>query len=176
MTKTSKEYAEALFALALETDSADEFAAGLQRAVTVFNDNPEYMELLSCYAIPAAERTAALEQVFGDTLPEYVLSMLQLLCENGHIRSVFECQKNFEALYFESRRIVAIKVTSVVALTPDQKTRLEAKLRATCQREISTVYTLDPSLIGGIVVEMDGKVLDSSVKRRLHDVKEVIDA
>jgi len=176
MTKTSKEYAEALFALALENDSADEFAAGLDRAVTVLEQNPEYMDLLACYAIPAAERTAALDEVFADTLPEYVLSTLQLLCEHGHIRSVFECQKSFEELYFEYRRIAAVRVTSVVELTPDQKARLETKLRAMCKREISAVYVLDPAILGGIVVEVDGKILDSSVKHRLRDVKDVIDA
>ncbi len=176
MTQTNKEYAEALFALALETDQTDTFAAGLKHAVTVFKQNPEYLELLACYGIPVAERTAALEEVFGNTLPEYVLSTLQLLCEHGHIKSVFECEKAYEALYLESRRIAAVKVTSVVALSPEQKTRLEQKLTAFCQREIDPVYTLDPAIIGGVVVEVDGKVLDLSVKRRLHEVKEVIDA
>ncbi len=176
MTKTSKEYAEALFALALENNSADEFAAGFQQAVAVLNQNPEYMDLLACYAIPAAERSAALDEVFADTLPEYVLSTLQLLCEHGRIRSVFECQKTFEDLYFEYRRIAAVKVTSVVELTPEQKTRLEAKLRVMCKREIGVAYALDPAILGGIVVEVDGKILDSSVKHRLRDVKDVIDA
>lgn len=176
MTQTTKEYAEALFALALETDSADAFSQALKTAKTVFEDNPDYIEMLACYGIPAAERTAAVGDVFGDRLPEYVLSFIQLLCEHGHIKRFFDCAAEYDKLYFEWRRISTVKVISAVELTPDQKARLDIKLAALCQRDIQTVYTLDKGILGGLVIEVDGKVIDGSVKRRLHEVKEVIDA
>ena len=175
MTQRTKEYAEALFALALEADSADAFAAALKEATAVFEEHPDYVEFLACYGIPTAERTAALEEVFADRLPEYVLSFLQLLCENGYIKSVFECQKEFEALYMEARRTATATVTSAVELTAEQKARLIEKVKALCGRDVSAVYTVDESIMGGVIVETDGKIIDGSLKRRLHEVKEVID-
>lgn len=175
MTQRTKEYAEALFALALETDSADAFASALKDATAVLSEHPDYIEFLACYGIPAAERTKALEEVFSDRLPEYVLSFLQLLCEHGQIKSVFDCQKEFEALYMESCRMATATVTSAVVLTDEQKARLVDKIKALCGRDVLPVYVIDPAILGGIIVETDGKIIDGSLRHRLHEVKEVID-
>lgn len=174
MTHMTKCYAEALFALALETDNADVFREGLRIAVAVLRENPDYAEFLACYGIPAAERTAALEQAMGDTLPEYVLSFLQLMIEHGHIKEVFDCAAEYEKLYMEARDMSAVKVTSAVPLTDTQRQKLEAALVRVCRREVVPMYAVDPALKGGIVVEADGKVLDGSVRHRLQEVKEVI--
>ncbi len=175
MTQTSKEYAQALFALALETESADSFLAALKGAAEAIAADAEYIEFLACYGIPAAERCAALEQVFGDRLPEYVLSFLQLLCENGHIKQLKNCIKDFEALYNEMKKLSTVKVTSAVALTDEQKARLLPKLERLCGQQVQAVYVIDESIMGGMIIEADGKVLDASVKNRLHELKEVID-
>lgn len=175
MTQTSKEYAQALFALSVETDSAESFSDALKRAAEVLAIDADYMEFLACYGIPAHERTAALEQVFSDRLPEYVLSFLQLLCENGHIRLLNDCVEDFEALYHEMKKLTTVKVTSAVALTDEQKARLLPKLEQLCKRQVQAVYVIDESIMGGMIIEADGKVLDASVKNRLHELKEVID-
>ena len=174
MTHITKCYAEALFALALETDSADAFREGLALATAVFKENTEYTEFLACYGIPAAERTAALEQALGDRLPEYVLSFLQLMIEHGHIAAVFDCAAEYEKLYMEARHMSTAKVTSAVPLTEDQRRKLEAALTRVCKRDVVPVYTVDTAVMGGVRVEVDGKVLDGSVRHRLQEVKEVI--
>ncbi|MBR5135182.1 MAG: ATP synthase F1 subunit delta [Clostridia bacterium] len=175
MTQRTNEYAEALFALALETDSADAFAAALKDMTATLKEHPDYIEFLACYGIPAAERTEALEAVFSDRVPEYVLSFVQLLCEHGQIKSIFDCAAQFEALYLESRRVATVKVTSAVELSDDQKARLAEKVKQLCKRDVLPIYEIDPSIMGGVIVETDGKVIDGSVKRRLHEVKDVID-
>lgn len=174
MTQITKCYAEALFALALETDSAEAFSEGLALAKAVFEKEPAYVEFLGCYGIPAAERTAALAQVMGDTLPEYVLSFLQLMIEHGHITAVFDCVAEYEKLYQEARNMATAKVTSAVPLTEAEQQKLQAALKRMCKRDVIPVYAVDEALMGGVVVEVDGKVLDGSVRHRLQEVKEVI--
>lgn len=174
MTQITKCYAEALFSLALETDRAEAFSNGLKLAIAVLKEHPEYVEFLACYGIPASERTDALEQVLGESLPEDVLSFLQLLIEHGHISSVFGCAAEFEKLCMEARRMTTAKVTSAVPLTAGQRRKLETALTRMCHRDVLPVYTVDTAIIGGIVVEVDGKILDGSVRHRLQEVKEVI--
>lgn len=174
MTHMTTCYAEALFALALETDNADTFREGLQLAAAVLKEDPEYLEFLGCYGIPAAERTAAIEQALGDKLPEFVLSFLQLMIEHGHIKGVFECAAEYEKLYMEARAMSTVKVTSAVPLTDDQRKKLEEALVRMCRRQVIPTYEVDPALKGGIVVEADGKTYDGSVRHRLQEVKEVI--
>ncbi len=174
MTQIAKGYAEALFALALETDQTTAFSEGLTLVTTVLREEPAYVEFLSCYGIPAAERTNALEAAFGDRLPEYVLSLLQLLCERGHISRVFDVAAEYETLYREAQRLSTVKVTSAVPLTPAQRDKLEAALVRVCRRRVLPTYTVDPAVIGGVVIEADGKVYDGSVRHKLQEVKEVI--
>ena len=174
MTQIAKGYAEALFALALETDNTAAFSEGLTLAASVFRENPDYVEFLACYGIPAVERTQALETAFGDRLPEYVCSLLQLMCERGHIADVFDCAAEYETLYLEAKRLSTVKVTGAVALTPAQREKLEQALVRLCHRRVRPTYDVDPALIGGVVIEVDGKVYDGSVRHKLQEVKEVI--
>ena len=174
MTQIAKGYAEALFALALETDQTAAFSEGLMLATTVFRENPDYVEFLACYGIPAAERIEALEAAFGDRLPEYVCSLLQLMCERGHIADVFDCAAEYETLYLEAQRMSTVKVTSAVPLTPAQREKLEQSLVRMCQRHVRPTYEVDAAIIGGVIIEADGKVYDGSVRHKLQEVKEVI--
>ncbi len=174
MTQIAKGYAEALFALALETDNIAAFSDALKLAVSVFDENPDYVEFLACYGIPAAERTQALEAALGDRLPEYVCSLLQLMCERGHITDVFDCAAEYETLYLEAQRLSTVKVTSAVPLTPAQRDKLEQALVRVCRRHVRPSYEVDAAVIGGVVIEVDGKVYDGSVRHKLQEVKEVI--
>lgn len=175
MTRTYKEYGEALFALALETDNTEQFKSALDTASAVFKADPEYIEFLACYGIPVAERTAALAEAFGDTLPEYVLSFLQLLCEHGAIKELDECVKMYSSLYAEHNRQTTATVKSVTELTEAQKVSLIKKLEKMCQKSVTLDCRIDSSLLGGLVIELDGKIIDGSLKQKLLKVKEVID-
>ena len=173
--KTYKEYGEALFALAVETDNTDEFKSALDRVCEIFENDPEYVEFLACYGIPVAERTEALSQAFGDTLPEYVLSFLQLLCEQGAIKEYGECVGLYNALYAEHNRHTTAIVTSAAPLDDAQRTALVKKLEKLCGRNVTLDCKIDKSVLGGLVIELDGKIIDGSLRYKLQKVKEVID-
>ncbi len=175
MTRTFKEYGEALFALAVETDNTDAFKSALDTVSSVFKNDPEYVDFLACYGIPVAERTAALEQAFGDTLPEYVLSFLQLLCEHGAIKGFDECINMYNSLYAEHNKQTTAIVTSAVALDEGQKSSLIKKLEKMCGGNVTLDCKIDKTVLGGLVVELDGKIIDGSLKHKLSKVKEVID-
>ena len=70
MTDLSREYAEALFALAAENDQTKAYLEALDTAAALLADNPDYVELLACPAIPRDERDGLLAQALGQSLPE----------------------------------------------------------------------------------------------------------
>ena len=136
---------------------------------------PEYVELLAAPSIPRDERNALLEQAFGAAVPEQVLSFVQLLCAHGMVRSLPDCIEEYHRLYQAAVAMSTAYVTSAVALTEDQQTRLKEKLSAKFGRAIELVCTVDEHLLGGITVQLDGVVLDGSLRRRLQAVKDVIE-
>ncbi len=173
MTDISKEYGTALFMLACEKNAKNEYARALTELEKAFTESPEYLVLLSSPAVTLAERLSAIEKAFV-SLPEDVVSYLKLLCEKGRISCFFESAKVFRGLLEESEQKMTAKVTSAVPLTDKEKSALITKLETMCHKEISLETYIDETLLGGLLVELDGKVLDGTLKRRMRDVKEVM--
>lgn len=174
MTDTGKEYAEALFLLAREEQAQAAFSEALSMVVALTREQPAYMELLATPNIPKAERLAAMEQAFAGRVPEYVLYFLRLLLERGHIRSLPACAAEFDALCRAEEGASVAEITSAVPLTEEERSALCRQLEGVCGRTILPCYAVDASLLGGVVVRVDGRVLDGSLKHRLQDMKEVM--
>ena len=175
MTEQSKAYAEALYALAAETGEEKACLDGLTLVLEVLADNPAYTELLASPAIPMAERNAVLEEAFGGRVPEQVLSFVGVLCAHGAVRSLPDCGAEYRRLYEAAVSLSTATVTSAVPLTEEQKALLRQKLEKISGRTVILACAVDESLLGGVTVQLDGKVLDGSLRRRLHDVKEVME-
>ncbi len=174
MNKISKEYAAALFALAKEKGQEASFGASLESVQKLFEENPDYQELLNTPAVPAGERARLVSEALGDKVPQEILSAIQILSGKGYIMEFGRITAEYAALLDRMNRISAANVSSAVPLSPEEKDRLKKKLEKITGRSIVMTYTEDPSLLGGVVVEVDGKVIDGSIRTRLRQVKEVI--
>jgi len=120
------------------------------------------------------ERVSAIEGAFSGKAPEYVISYLSLLCEKGRISSFIESVEEYGALLDASERILTAKITSAVALTEEEKQKLISKLEGLEGSKVIAEYFVDKALISGLIVEIDGKILDGSLRHRLNEVKEVM--
>ena len=174
MTEMNKEYGEALFTLAKELGKENEYAIALECVTEVFFGNPEYVDFLSSPGIALEERLDALEKAFADAVPENIVSFMQLLCERGRIRSISGCIEEYKKLLDIQNSISTAYVTSAVELTDEEKEKLKDKLEIKCGHSVILECTTDKSIMGGIMVEIDGKLIDGSLKNRLHEVKDVI--
>lgn len=174
MNEISREYAAALFALARESGAEEEYAEGLRAIAGAFSQMPEYVELLCSHAIPKEERISALFAVFSGRVPTNVLSFLSLLCEKGRVREFGECAEAYGKLLSEWKQTSVATVTSAVELTEEEKAKLLQKLEGICGHAIVAEYRIDESLMGGVSIAVDGRVLDGSLRHRLQEVKEVI--
>lgn len=174
MMQTDREYAEALFMLAAEEGKAEEYFSSLLTVRELVEENPEYIEFLSSPAISLKERLSAIDEAYETVFPEYVVSFLKLLCENGRISTVNTAIDEYEKLMMAfSNRTVAV-ITSAAPLDEEQKQKVCEKFQKITGKSIQAVYAVDESLIGGLKVEIEGKTYDGSIKHRLSDVKDVI--
>lgn len=174
MMQTDKEYAEALFMLIAEEEKLEEYTKALETVKNLIQENPEYTEFLASPAISLSERLQAIDEAFGESMPEYIVSFLKILCENGRIRSLIGCIDEFGKLIMAVSNRTEASVVSAVPLSDEQKKAVCSKLEKITGKIIDPVYTVDESLIGGIKIEVEGKTFDGSIRHRLHDVKDVI--
>lgn len=174
MTDISKEYGTALFMLACEEGKQKEYSEVLTCICSAIAESPEYIELLSSPSIPLRERLQVIDDAFSDMAPEYVVSYMKLLCEKGRITCFSESVEHYGQLLNASEHISNARVTSAVGLTDEEKRKLTEKLEAMNKGKVHAEYFVDADILGGLIVEVDGKILDGSLRQRLYDVKEVM--
>ena len=174
MTDVAKEYGAALFMLACEESATEEYGKALSNIKKAFDEDPEYLIFLDSPNISLGERLAAIEAVFAKTAPEHLVSYLMLLCEKGRIQCFMAAAEEYFALLDASRRRSNAKVVSAVELSEEEKSSIKAKLESIYKGEVNMEYSVDGAILGGLIVEINGKIMDGSLRHRLREVKEVI--
>ena len=80
----------------------------------------------------------------------------------------------YEELHNAAVKLSTAQVTSAVPLTDQEKADLQASLEKKLGRSIRMECSVDEALLGGLVIRVDGRVIDGSLKHRLHEIKEVM--
>ncbi len=174
MTEIAKEYAEALFLLACEEREEKEIMTALEDTAALFEETPQLVELFSSPAVSLKERQEAITEIFEDRLPTHALSFLRLLCEKGRIHAFVSCVEEYRRLLRIQESVISAKVVSAVPLTEEEKLALTRNLEKKSGKTVTLDCSTDPSLLGGVIVEMDGVVMDGSLRHRLREVKDVM--
>lgn len=172
MTQITNVYAEALFALTCESGQLEESLSALQEIRALLSDNPELGSLLSSPAIPVGERVNTAKAVFGESTPEHVLSFLCLLCEKKQVGIFDACVREYERLWEQYHALSVARVTVAVPMSEEKKEALRVALEKKSGRKVRLDCRVDPAILGGVIVEMDGTLTDGSLRHRLQQVKE----
>ena len=174
MSKPSYEYAQALYALATENECFEEYEKDLDLVLEVIGENPEYISLISCVSIPKEERLELIDRAFSGAVSTEILSFMKLMCEKNRIGDLCESIEEYKSMLQELYKVSRAMVTSAVELSVEQKSQLVAKLEKISGKKVIPEYFVDESILGGVTIEIDGKIMDSSLRRHLNDVKDVI--
>lgn len=170
MTEYARVYGGSLYDLASEEKLTDAILVQMQEIKAIFRENPEYLVLLSEPAVKKEERTDLIEKAFGAEAERYLVNFLKLLCEKNLLREYEGCTEEFVKRYNADHGIVEAVVTSAIALTEDQKKALVAKLEKVSGKSVSLVTKINPAVVAGIKVELEGAELDGTVNGRLSDI------
>ena len=176
MTTISREYAEALFELAVQAGVTKETSEGLETVVSALLQTPEYRALLASPAISKEERIAALNDAFRGKIPEVLRAILRMMVSRGHISALAGMARDYEELARGYRGESMALVTSAVPLKESEMVTLRAKLEKKLGRTVTLQCRVSPELIGGVRVEVDGRVIDGSIRNKLDEIKEVMNA
>ena len=176
MTTISKEYAHALFALAAENRIIRETMDGLVTVQSALLQAPEYRQLLQSPAIQKQERTHALEDVFQGKIPDVLLVLLKMMVSRGQMNAFSGMVREYEILARHYQGESLALVTSAVPLKEAETVALRAALEKKLGRKVVLHCAVDPALIGGMRVEVDNQVIDGSIRNKLQQIKEVMNA
>ena len=146
----------------------------LNAVKAAFESDDELLTLLRTPSIPLEERLSVIDSVFGGAVSEYVLSLLKLMCERKRALQILPCVEEYGKLLDGKNSVITAKVISAVPLTDEERTALREKLEKSSGNTVILDCSVDESILGGVIVEMLGKVTDGSLRRRLKEIKEVM--
>ena len=165
-------YAEALFAVTRVEGNHDRVEDELFRFARALEGSEELQSALGDPQTPAARRQQIVEDLLGSAASGTTVGIVSLIVASGRVKDLPEIVDAFvERVARQDGRQVAT-VRSAVELTPDQQQRLAAALRTTVGHDVTVKVIVDPSILGGIVTEIGDTVIDGSVRRRLHQLRE----
>jgi F-type H+-transporting ATPase subunit delta len=167
-------YARSLFDLASLTDSVVDAGAQLEDIVRTVRGHVDLRDALSGGAVPADKKRDILRELFGEAVEPSVLAIVQVVAEAGHIDSLGEVATAFKALVEEQLGIVTASVTTAVPLTDALRTQVAGKLSAELGKRVALRETVDPAILGGIVIKVAGRVLDGSLRKQLTGVRQAL--
>lgn len=163
-------YGKALYSLAREEGQSHRILAEITMLDRCFRAEPDFETLLSAPNIPRQERCAILDRVLGGEVHPYVQNFLKLLTERGAAGQFGGCVRAYRELYNADNGIMPVTVSSAHPLSADQRRRLTDKLSHATGKTIDLTCRTDPTILGGLRLELDGKRLDGTLRRRLEDL------
>ena len=170
MTQTARLYGGSLYDLAAEEKLTEVILEQMNQIRVLFRENPDYVHLLGEPAIPVEERKNLIEQAFGSQAERYLLNFIKMLCERNLLKEYAGCCEEFTRRYNVDNGIAEAVVTSAVALDADQLEALKLKLEKMSGKRICLIQKVDPSVMAGLRVEMEGRQLDGTVQGRLSGI------
>ena len=167
----AKVYGDALFAAAVEAGRMDDMYDEVHELLKILKDNEDLQKMLDNPKVIREEKESVIENIFRGRISDEIVELMKLMITKGRygqIESVFEY---YIGLVKEEKKIGIAHVTTALELTDGQKEEIVKKLlETTAYKTFEMSYAVDKSLIGGMVIRIGDRVVDSSIKTKLYEL------
>lgn len=170
----AENYAQALVALGNAEDAAEAIEADLHTFANAAAGSPELQNTLSDSSMPAANRQQLVEDLLGGKAGKASVAAISMIVGAGRAGDLPEIARAMSSQMAGNRGSAHAEVRSAVPLTDAQVQKLEAALTSKTGRPVSVRVTIDPTVVGGLVTQIDDTVIDGSVRRRLSQMRETL--
>lgn len=168
----SKTYGDALFELAVEKDKVDVLLEEIEQLKGVLSENEDFGRLMNHPKIIKEEKIQVAKDVFTGRISDELLGFLTIIITKDRYKDIDAILDYFIAEVKRYKGIGIATVTTAVPLKEEQCKKIEQKLLDTTQyTKMEMHYNLDESLIGGMVVRIGDRVVDSSIKTKLSELQ-----
>ncbi|WP_315926030.1 F0F1 ATP synthase subunit delta [Mesorhizobium sp. SP-1A] len=168
----AERYAHSLFELARDSNSIDKVEADLASFERMFEASDDLLRLINSPVFTAEGQEKAIGTIADRAkITGLVGNFLRVAARNRRLFAVPGMIKAYRRIAAENRGETAAEVTSAHQLTSAQVNELKATLKAVAGKDVSLNVTVDPSLLGGLVVRMGSRQIDTSLKTKLNSLK-----
>lgn len=164
-----KTYGDALFELSVESGKMDELYKEAVALQTIFKENEELVKLLNHPKVSKDEKLKVVEDVFKNRMSDDMTGFLTLLVKKDRQKFIEKILAYYIGEVKTYKKIGVATVTTAIELSASQKEAVEKKLIETTEfLSFETEFLVDKGLIGGMIIRVGDKVIDSSIKNKVE--------
>jgi F-type H+-transporting ATPase subunit delta len=173
MEEIARVYARSLFEVATEHDKLDVVREQLGQFADALADSRELQTFFFSPYFSTGEKKDGLARAVTEA-DEPVFNFLALLLENHRMPVVFRVRREYDRLWEEANRLLPVQITSAVELDPSVAERIGDEIGRQTGRTVELTSSVDPDVIGGIVVRVGNSILDASIRARLENLRKQV--
>jgi F-type H+-transporting ATPase subunit delta len=165
-------YATALFELALEEHAIDAVRADLDRFDAMIGDSPDLQRLVRSPVFTAEEQTRALSAVLEKAgIGGLSARFLQVVSSNRRLFAVREIIRGFRTLVATHKGETSATITVAEKPSEAHLSAIKDALKAVTKKDVQVEVKVDPSIIGGLIVKLGSRMVDTSLRTKLNAIK-----
>jgi F-type H+-transporting ATPase subunit delta len=172
MASMAGRYAAALFELAKEERQLPQVEADLAAFKSMLDESADLRRLVRSPVISAEDQARALGAILARArISSLTTNFFRLIARNRRLFAAADMIRNFRELLARERGEVSADVASAHPLTPEQLDALKDALRVQIGKDLQVNARVDPNLLGGLVVKVGSRMIDSSLRTKLGNLK-----
>ena len=171
MSDIALEYGRGLYLLAEEEGLIADMLAEVRNTRMLLEAEPDYIALLGNLSLKREERTALIGAAFSGRAMPHLVSFLKLMTERGYAAHIIAALTAYEALYRDAEGIALAEITTAAPLTETERQTLKEHLDRLTGKHCELSERIDPALLGGVRVMVEGQLYDGSVSGKLARFK-----
>lgn len=168
----SKTYGDALFELAVEESKVDVLLEEIEQLQVILKDNADFGKMMSHPKISKEEKLQVAENVFKGRVSDELMGFLLIVISKDRYQDMDDILEYFITEVKKYKGIGVATVTTAVPLKEEQCKKIEQKLLDTTDyKKMEIHYQIDTALIGGMVIRIGDRVVDSSISTKLNELQ-----
>jgi ATP synthase F1 delta subunit len=170
MEEIATVYARALFEASQEQGRLDEVRQQLGQVADAFDEDRDLQVFFFSPYFSTQEKRDGLTRMLSDA-ETLLTNFLELLIDNHRMPVIFRMRRALDRLWERENRLLPVEVTSAIALDDAAVARIGEQVGAQTGRRIELTTTVDPEILGGIVLRVGNAILDASIRNRLEQLR-----
>jgi F-type H+-transporting ATPase subunit delta len=168
----ARRYSQAVFSIAREKNELDRWQSDLKK-IAALGDDAELIAFLENPKVRFEDKAKLLAKALGKVNP-LALNLVYLLVTKGRFGMVTDIADEYQRLLDSYRGIERAEVTTAIPLDDKDRRKLEKRLEMIVGKKVVVKSEVDPSVLGGVVARVGGKLLDGSTRSKLIALKKAL--